>query len=101
MTVIGAESKLMRSADPAHVVCALCFNRIVVAGLDVHSGHGKPMGTRMAVARVPWLAGFGQRRTVAANHLLVHAVARFTRWPLPGACTIWALPRCHFKKMAA
>src|SRR2546422_11227165 len=43
MTVIGAESQLMRSLDPADVVCGLSFDRIVVAGLHVHSGHSKPI----------------------------------------------------------
>src|SRR5262249_2261929 len=37
------ESPLVRSSDPTHVVCRLSFNRIVVAGLHVHSGNSEPI----------------------------------------------------------
>src|SRR5882762_1469357 len=41
VTVVGAESQLVRSLDPTDVVCGLSFNGIVVAGLHVHSADGK------------------------------------------------------------
>src|SRR5262249_31672056 len=41
MTVVRAESPLVRSPDPAHVFCGLTFNRIVVTGLHIYSGNGK------------------------------------------------------------
>src|SRR5688572_826152 len=37
VTVVGAESQLVGTPDPAHIVCCLSFSRIVVTGLDIHS----------------------------------------------------------------